>query len=82
MKKLIILILIILTTSCSWKCNNRSITELQWKEIADELPDYPRLNKLSPEDKVKMKLVPRPLKIYLLQVLKFTKTFKRITEND
>lgn len=80
MKNLIILILILMT-SCSWKCNNKSITELQWKQIADELPDYPRINKFSPEDKVKMKLVPRPLKIYLLQVLKFTKTFKKIT-ND
>lgn len=81
MKKLIILILIILTTSCSWKCNNRSITELQWKEIADELPDYPRLNKLSPEDKVKMQLIPKPIKKYLIEVIQFTKTFKKIT-ND
>ena len=54
---------------------------MQWKQIADELPDYPRINKFSPEDKVKMKLVPRPLKIYLLKILRFTKTFKKLT-ND
>jgi len=54
---------------------------LQWKEIADELPDYPRLNKLSPEDKVKMQLIPKPIKKYLIEVIQFTKTFKKIT-ND
>lgn len=68
-------------TSCSWKCNNKSITELQWKQIADELPDYPRINKFSPEDKVKMQLIPKPIKKYLIEVIQFTKTFKKIT-ND
>jgi len=75
MQKLTILLLILMTTSC---CNRykTSLSQEQVANLANTLPDYPKLNTFTIKEQEYIAGIPAPLKIYITEVVEITKCIK------
>jgi len=62
-----------MTTSCCKPCNNKSLTEKQYKEIEQTIPDYPRLDLFTIEERKRIASLPPLYKEYNLKILNWTK---------
>lgn len=75
MQKILILLTILLTTSC---CNRykTSLSQEQVANLANTLPDYPKLNTFTIKEQEYIAGIPSPLKIYITEVVAITKCIK------
>ena len=75
-KRIIILAIILTTISCSSNSNKKSLSEQQFQDYVDLFPDYPRLDKFSKEDKIKIASLPPIFKEWVFETLKIVKCLK------
>ena len=66
-----------MTTSCCKPCNNKSLTEKQYKEIDQTIPDYPRLDLFTIGERKRIASLPPLYKEYNLKILNWTKCQKQ-----
>jgi hypothetical protein len=63
-------------TSCCKRWNNKSLTEKQFNELVETIPDYPRLHNFNIEEKKRIASIPPLFKEYNLKIIKITKCLK------
>lgn len=66
-----------MTTSCCKPCNNKSLTEKQYREIEQTIPDYPRLDLFTIEERKRIASLPPLYKEYNLKIINWTKCQKQ-----
>lgn len=75
-KGITILLAILVTTSCCKPWNNKSLTEKQYSEFIATIPDYPRLDLFTLEEKKRIASMPPLFKEYNLKIIAWTKCNK------
>lgn len=63
-------------TSCC-KQSNRSLSQSQFEEVVNKIPDYPKKNNFTKEEQKRIANIPPLFKDYLFKIIQLTKCAKQ-----